>query len=40
MLVRLASGQVRNATSGELTGLQFYSQRISGEREKPFFHLP
>ena len=35
--MRLTSGQVRNATPQELTGLQFYNQRKSGEWEKNFF---
>ena len=37
MLVRLASGEARNAAPSELSGLQFYNQRKSGEGEKTIF---
>ena len=37
MLVRFTSGQVRNATPRELSGLQLYNQRKTGEEEKIFF---
>jgi len=39
MLVRFTSGWPRNAMPQELSGLQFYNQRKSGEWEKTFFVL-
>ena len=35
--MKLISRQVRGAMTQELTGLQFYNQRKSGEEEKNFF---
>ena len=39
MLVRLTSSGSEEATTQELTGLQFYNQRKSGEAEKTFFFV-
>ena len=35
--MKLISSRVRGAMTQELTGLQFYNQRKSGEEEKNFF---